>query len=463
MPLGSDSSRAVSPELHYIPPMSRRNALIVLAAAVALHVLLALGFALRTPFRTAGVLLGQSGRPQIADVGAPDERQHATQIARYSRGEVPVFDPKDPNLGENYQAHQPPLYYAVSSFVAHGEPTIDRALAYRWPNLFFGALAVAGVFAFGWLATGRWEVAAGLVAVAAPWPMLCALSGAVSNDPLLIGLCSWALAALMGARRDGWNLYWSLLFGTAAGLATLTKTTGIVLLPVGFLAAILFTGPWRNKIASLAVGLALPLPWLLRNQSLYGDPLALRAFNEAFVGSAQKSTILQVIEATTPNAPAETSYWVNWISWWSFRSLVGVFGYMDIWLNERGVSDPSGPNALYRGFLLLFIAALIGTVLWLRRGTVNGRAATIIGGSLLLLVTFSFVRFNMQFFQAQGRYLLPALAPLCAGLAGGIGFYLRRNVLLGGLLVGLVFAGTSLYALWRLPDEFAQRVEASSR
>ncbi|RYG42464.1 phospholipid carrier-dependent glycosyltransferase, partial [bacterium] len=325
--------------------MSRRNALVVLVVALVLHVGLALGFATRTPFRMAGVILGQRSAP-VNDVGAPDERQHVNQIARYSRGEIPVFDPSDPNLYETYQAHQPPLYYALVSTVAHGQPTSGDALKYRWPNLLFGGLAVAGVFAFGWLASARWEVAAGFVAVAAPWPMLCALSGAASNDPLLIALCTWSLAALMGARRDGWTLYWGLLFGATAGLAALTKTTGIILLPVGALAAVLSTGPWRSKIAGLALGLALPLPWLVRNQSLYGDPLALRAFNQAFVGSAQKSQILQVIQFQTPNVPAETSYWINWIGWWSFRSLVGVFGYMDIWLNEsaRAVSDPTGTN-----------------------------------------------------------------------------------------------------------------------
>ncbi|RYG69144.1 hypothetical protein EON77_14930, partial [bacterium] len=130
--------------------MSRRNALIVLAVAVALHVGLALGFALRTPFRAAGVLLGQrtpDGYARANDIGAPDERQHVNQIARYSRGEIPVFHPDDPNLYETYQAHQPPLYYALVSIVAHGDPAPDDALKYRWPNLAFGALAVAGVFA----------------------------------------------------------------------------------------------------------------------------------------------------------------------------------------------------------------------------------------------------------------------------------------------------------------------------
>ncbi len=447
--------------------MTRKAALLTLAAAMLVHVLLALGFALRTPFRTPGVILS-NGRAGVLDVGAPDERQHANYAARLVRGEgLPVFDPKDPNLYESYQSHQPPLYYAALALVARGEPAPDRALAYRWPNLVVGALAVAGVFAFGYLAAARserrWEVGAALALVAAPWPMLGALSGAVSNDPLLVALCSWALAALMGARRDGWTLRWGLAFGVLAGLASLTKTTGVLLLPVGLLAAVAYRGELRSKIVAAALGVLLPLGWWLRNLSLYGDPFALRAFDQAFTGSAQKSAILGVIAATTPGVPPETSYWINWVGWWTFRSLVGVFGYMDVWLTDTGL--PRGANALYFALLALFLAAVLGAALWLRRAERGSpaRAVGLIGGAFLLVVTLSFARFNATYFQAQGRYLLPALAPLCALWAGGLGLFLRRRVLLGGALVGLVLLGTSLHALSRLPEEFSKRAEAASQ
>lgn len=440
--------------------MSRRAALIALVVLMALHVGLALAFANATPWRTPGIILS-NGRAPVLDVGAPDERQHANYVARFNTGQgLPVFDPNDPALYESYQSHQPPLYYFLEAKLSgwNGQKSPADFLFRRLTNPLIGALAVAGVFAFGYLGSGKWEMGVGLACVAAPWPMMLALSGAVSNDPLLVALCAWGLAALMGARRDGWTWRWALLFGALAGLASLTKTTGVLLLPVGFLAVVMFAGSWREKILGLGLGVLLPLPWWIRNVSLYGDPFALRAFDQAFTGSAQKATILQVISATTPGVPPETSYWVNWVGWWTFRSLVGVFGYMDVWLTDTGL--PRGSNGLYFGLLALFLAAAFGAVLWLRGGERGGSARSVglIGGLFLLLVTLSFVRFNNTYFQAQGRYLLPALAPLCAGLAGGIGFFLRRRVLLGGALVGLVFLGTSLYALSRLPEEFARRV-----
>ena len=443
--------------------MTRKAALFTLAAAMIVHILLALGFAVATPFRSPGIILS-NGRAPVGDVGAPDERQHANYAARFNTGQgLPVFDPKDPALYESYQSHQPPLYYFLEAKLTgwSGRSSSAGAILARWPNLLIGALAVAGVFAFGYLGAGRWEAGAALALVAAPWPMLCALSGAVSNDPLLVALGSWGLAALLGARRDGWTWRWALLFGVFAGLASLTKTTGVLLLPVGLLATFLVASSWREKLVGLGLGFLIPLPWWLRNLSLYGDPFALRAFDQAFTGSAQKSTLLNVIAATTPGVPVETSYWINWVAWWTFRSLVGVFGYMDVWLTDTGL--PRGSNGLYFAWLALALTAGVGAMLWLRSSSkgASSRAIALVGGGFLLLVTLSFIRFNNTYFQAQGRYLLPALAPLCALLAGGVGFFLRKRVLLGGALVGLVFLGTSLYALSRLPEEFGRRTTIS--
>ncbi|MEJ5169517.1 MAG: hypothetical protein WHU10_00875, partial [Fimbriimonadales bacterium] len=82
---------------------------------VALHAILAIGYASLTPYRAAGRILLQGHAP-AQDIGAPDERQHANYVQRLlDGGGLPVFDPKDPNLYETYQSHQPPLYYVLAA------------------------------------------------------------------------------------------------------------------------------------------------------------------------------------------------------------------------------------------------------------------------------------------------------------------------------------------------------------
>ncbi|MER3495654.1 MAG: hypothetical protein C4320_01825, partial [Armatimonadota bacterium] len=277
--------------------------------------------------------------------------------------------------------------------------------------------------------------AAGMALAVAPWPMLCALSGAVSNDPLLIALITWGFALLLRMANGRWTFGGAALFALVAGLGILTKTTAIVLLPVAGLAWIL-TPATNRRNSALAVALILPLliagPWLIRNLQLYGDPFALRVFNEAFVGSAQKSQI--------QGDGGAFAYWIHWVGWWTIRSIIGVFGYMDIWLNERGTPFSEGPNALYRVlFLAGNLAALAAAGLWRRPGLPEeARRFARIGFGFAGCVLVLFLLFNNRYFQAQGRYMLPAIAPLAATFVAGLGALLRGRWALAGAIVGAV-------------------------
>ena len=123
----------------------------VLAALVAAHVLLALVYAARTPYRQSGVILGM-GRAPANDIGAPDERQHANYIQHLLDGKgFPVFDPEDPELYESYQSHQPPLYYLLAAGWAKATGVADvslpsAAMRLRALSSIFGGATVVGVF-----------------------------------------------------------------------------------------------------------------------------------------------------------------------------------------------------------------------------------------------------------------------------------------------------------------------------
>src|SRR5687768_14778968 len=106
-------------QIRYLLPM--------LAVVVTIHMVLAILYANGAPYRASGVVINQS-RARTNEIGAPDERQHANYVQHILDGKgIPVFkisvpDPdkpgqmmRNPELGETYQSHQPPLYYILAA------------------------------------------------------------------------------------------------------------------------------------------------------------------------------------------------------------------------------------------------------------------------------------------------------------------------------------------------------------
>lgn len=478
--------------------MSRKNALLVAGLFAVIHLVLACLYASSTPYRTGGLLLGQ-GRQQIPDIGAPDERQHANYVQHLLDGKgFPVLDPKDPNLIENYQAHQPPLYYILQAgwtkITGTDLTSRESGLMARMPNAFIGAATVIGTFFLALWAFRREDVgllAAGFVALL---PMNTALSGAMSNDPLLYCLCTWTLAFIAKGCVDGWSIKVALFVGACTGLSILTKTTAVALLPILLLS--LFIGPNKpspKAIAACAVLLlAIATPWLLRNQSHYGDPLGISAFNEAFKNSPSPAIVAfsEIVEtnpeiakkledymAAHPDlkgvelikgadadfgfgATKTMHYWADWVGWWTARSFFGAFGYMDIFLNEHGVpsTDPKNPNTLYRILIAMSVLVVAAWAVALKKPewSEHKRMHWLLG-AFLFIVTVLFLRFNAQYFQGQARYLFPAISVF--GIGTGIALLsITRGKLPVALGVLAVFlTGLNVYALTRLPEEFKRR------
>ncbi|MCX7800283.1 MAG: glycosyltransferase family 39 protein [Fimbriimonadales bacterium] len=422
------------------------QAALVLAA---LHAILAAGYALLTPYRTAGRVLMQGNAPAL-DIGAPDERQHANYVQRLLEGSgLPVFNPEDPNLYESYQSHQPPLYYALAagwSRLVGLASAVDPEAGFRLRllNVLIGSLGVWGLFL-----AGRWltmDDRTGLMAAAIGGllPMGCALSGAVSNDPLLIALCTFSLAFQIRAtseRAGRYDLWWAALF---AGLAMLTKTSGVALLP-GLALAAWWSGRrrpekrgWLRALGPALLAVAVVLPWWIRNSLLYGDPLAARAFQQAFTGAMQASQGMERVGVA--------GYWLEVVkgTWCSF---VGVFGYWDIWLDPR----------LYAASALAAALGLAASLVRLRLERPAGLWVAAVFGVCVLAL---FVRFNLQYFQAQGRYLHPAIAAFAVWIAFGATSPRARLWPLG--VAALALLALNVHALRSLPAEFKIRSELES-
>lgn len=440
---------------------------ILVAVLIGLvHMTLALFFASETPYRTEGRLMGSYSAPgvhaEIKDIGAPDERAHANFIQHVIDGKgLPVFKAGDPNLYESYQSHQAPAYYLVSAvwakIVGVNDVSKPEAIRLRWLNAVIGATTIVGVFFLAFWGFGRKDVACGAAVFAALLPMLCALDGAITNDPMLYATVTWTLAFMAKGMTQGWNWRLALLVGLLMGLAFNTKTTSLSLVPVLFAAC--FLGQRMSvKFAAGALGLAivLALPWWIRNSHLYGDPFALNVFVQGFHTPRPQDII--------PGLPGGAfEYWTSWFGWWTTRSFFGAFGYMDIFLNSTGVPIPSARSGdteiLYRVMLLVFLLLALGWILSLGKADWKGaKAINVLNGVFLFVILATFLRFNLTYFQAQGRYVIPAIGPIACGVGVGLCVWSKDKWKLAVAALGVAMLGLNVYALNRLPEEFAKRI-----
>lgn len=453
-------------------PLGGKVAAALLAGLMAVHIVLAILYANLTPYRTPGYLFVTRSRPNqpVSDIGAPDERQHANYVLELLAGrglpryQVNIPDPehpgqttRNPNLGEIYEFHQAPLFYILDAGFgklvgvdATSGQDAHEGIRLRYLNALFGALTVLSVYFLGLWGLRRRDIAFVGAAIAALLPMNVALSGAISNDPLLFALCTWTLAVCARGIHEGWTRKGALAIGVLVGLALLTKATALLLLPVVAFAFLLKRPEPVKAVIAFATALLLALPWWLRNQQLYGDPLGLKAFQELFAAAPKAGDLMAAFGVV--------GYWISFVGWWTARSFFGVFGYMDIFLNDKGYADSEGPNALYRILLAFTILAVCGFFVAVRRG-VDQKTSRVhwLNAVMLALVTLMFLRYNYSFFQGQARYFFPAIGPIALGLALGTLYWAknRTRLVIGAVVAGLLVLNA--YAILRLPAEFEKR------
>jgi len=405
---------------------------------------LCIGSSLRTPYATPGVYVGaglQIERDyanvdgiEISDIGAPDERAHVYYIRHLAGGQgFPEFRIGD---GEEYENHQPPLYYLIAAPIQMasrgGEGFVLRLL-----STVLGLIALSLVFRCARYLTTD-SGALWITAIAGLLPSFIALCSAVSNDPLLVVWYCCALLVCLEGARDGWTRKRLILLGAICGLALLTKTSALALVAFCMVAVLVSAKRAMPKKAILGaagvllIAMAISSPWMMRNNALYGDPLGLKIFTQGFENSPKADMFIQ--------AYGGASYLVEWVGWWTLRSVFGVYGYAMLFL----------PTVFYVVGGAVVALSVFGGVWWQRTETDETRRHSGALCWLLFAVVFAgFLRFNMTYFQAQARYLLPALAPISVGLGLGLSKFRLVPVFVAFLLV------LNIYALWRLGPAFA--------
>ena len=392
-----------------------------LGVILGVHVVLALVYWHYTPF----------GAP-------PDEGPHGKYVAVLAgTGSLPVFDAS--NRGD-YEYHQPPLYYLMGTpfyCVGRAIRMADPAAMVRLLSLILGGLSILAAYAVVRSAFPDERIlpltCAGFVGLL---PTHVMLSSSVSND--VLAEVVFGLALLVMVRMLVTGLSWRRTIGLGAilGAGLLAKTTCVLLFPIVVLAYVLV---WQrgastgrslaaHVAAVLGVGIAIGGWWLARNQFLYGDPLAVSQFQEVFQ------------DTPTPE------FWLSrgW-SWgmyfalvigWTFASFWGVFGHMNVFM----------PTWAYWGLAAITLGAAAGSLraaAQMRARSALNRDVLFVCGVTLALVLLAFLKFNVSFFQAQGRYLYPALVPISVFWAIGLGQLLPQSKrhLAPYLAVGVPFVG----------------------
>lgn len=207
---------------------------------------------------------------------------------------VPVFDAVD------YQIHAAALvasggYPADPLIFASDGPTAFRLPAYpyllsavywvsgssdaaaRVLQALLGTLTVALTAVVGRRLFGRRSGLASALVAALYLPFVM-LESTLLTEPLFLALELAALAAVLAHRAGPRTIRWAVTAGVLAGLAVLTRTNGLLLLPaLVLLAGRPRPGPLVHRfVPSLALVLATLLvasPWVLRNAAVMGEPL----------------------------------------------------------------------------------------------------------------------------------------------------------------------------------------------
>jgi 4-amino-4-deoxy-L-arabinose transferase-like glycosyltransferase len=332
-----------------------------------------------------------------------------------------------------YEYHQPPLYYvlAVPLYAAFG----GALLPLRLLSVGFGAalLVVAYLVGKAMYPDRAWP-ALGTAAFIAFIPQHIAMTAGVENDTLaelILGLV--LLRLIRWLRADAPGSTWQLI-GTGAlmGLALLTKSGVYIVLPLALIAVGLKffrlvpsdTGKssryqlnarpaLRAAAALLLPALLLGLPWFIRNALVYGglDILGLGQHGRVVVGQPR------------------TAEWIAEHGWVKLSGIFSSTTFHSFWAQFGWMAVPIDAR-IYAALRLLTILVLLGLVFrfadaWEARQRPSSAALLLTSSGLLTLATY--LGYNLTFYQAQGRYLFPALIPLGIGWSFGLREILRRK------------------------------------
>ena len=327
-----------------------------------------------------------------------DEESHAWFAYHLATGgDLPVQVPGQPESALQREGSQPPLYYWLASavmgrfdlsdFWVQQQPnqspsfspyapsnknlliitpqkrafnyvkTTLAALVLRLLGLIPGVIAVWFVYPLAFAVSRDERLALLAMGLTAFNPMFIQVMTALGNDGLVIALATVALYAIVRGVLDGFTWQRVLAAGILIALASLSKVSGTLLLPVAALAILgrelirpSSDSFARRGAAVVAQGLGVLGVWVLiagwwywRNVQLYGD----------FTGTSVMAQMMTPRNFTLAQALSE---------WQGFRmSYIAMFGQFAV----------PADDIVYTGFDILLVVSGIGLLIGLARAALS--------------------------------------------------------------------------------------------
>jgi hypothetical protein len=252
----------------------------------------------------------------------------------------------------------------------------------------------------------------------------------MAGAPVLLGCCGLAVSSDEGSR-----VRFSILTGSALGLAFLTKEYAFTLLPLPWLALALTSASPKRRLIYLGcianASILICGGWLVRNEVLYGQAWPFRA---------ELANIRRLLPDTVWNGPAPS---------WYFSEIFPKEFFQSFWYSG-GWGQIRLPLGLY-GLLGVVAAVLaVGFVCAMVRwgGTWQHRKAVVIVAAAILFDVAGAVYSNLAIHQPQGRYLLPAMPAVAVVLVVGLaGLLPSRAMRMGAVVVPTSLLVLSVYTL----------------
>lgn len=401
----------------------------------------------------AFVILGMIYAWATPPFEASDEYWHFGMVEYIVQNHaLPVQDPDMSETLWRQEGSQPPLYYVLAAAVLSpfdlgeidrhrvlnphvraGQPgtthnknfvlhdgvgrfdsqAIRAVYGVRLLGVVFGAVTVLAVYACTRLlkpgAPSLAVLAAGMVAFN---PMFLFISASINNDTLVTALASVAIYLLLRMLRDGFETPCSVLLAVFIALATLTKLSGLVLVPVVAGAALWAAYRDRNWRGLIVLGVLMAGTWAVLAGWWYARNLQL--YDELF-GTAMMVRIAGVREGAFALGVALDEFkGFRWAFW-------GILGVFDVLV----------PIAAFYWLLdgLSLLAAVgLTWVLWRRIVRRDGDVSLAALLALTAIVGIGFVAFlqwTAQTYASQGRLLFPYNAAIMPLMAVGLAETLR--------------------------------------
>jgi len=393
---------------------------------------------------------------------APDEVWHYAYVRWLAEGNgLPPMDSDVSGAGQ--EVAQPPLYYSVTALlsapfpdeeldqlfwnnpnfgyqasgtVADNKNLLIHTNRERFPwqgavltvhvarlaSLLFGGITVAASWGLGYETFGNQRGALLTAALVVFQPQFVFISSVVNNDSAAAALCAVALWLTARILRRGITQTSALHVGAVVGLAALTKTSVLLLIPLVGLALLWAAwhehDTWKKRLIPLvlyaASVFALGSWWYIRNYVLYGDPLGISSHINTPWGRSEIIPLVRLL----PELPLLV------------RSFWGAYGWGHIFW----------PDAVYVLLTLstfVFVGRTTYDLARNRHRSNKTRAVLILALSWLMLILAALLRWMQQVEAPHGRLLFPALSAWALILAAGMRPHQKHGWRSRGLVISM--------------------------